>query len=127
MNAYIALLRKEASSDYSAGFPAFPGWISAGLMLEEARRMAAEALTFHMEGTAEDGTPTPTPSSLDDAMLDPDNREAVAFLVDAVPRPVAPVRFDVVLPGDLVAEIDRRSDDRSRFLAKAARAKLRMK
>ena len=127
MNAHIALLRKEAGSDYGVDFPDFPGCITAGLTLEEARWMAAEALTFHMQGMAEDGTPTPTPSSLDDVMSDPDNREAMAFLVDALPRPVEPVRFDVVLPSDLLAEIDRWSDNRSRFLAEAARAKLRMR
>ncbi len=87
--------------------------------------MAAEALTFHIEGMAEDGALIPVASSLDDVMSDPDNREAVAFLVDAPPSPVGPVQINVVLPSDLLEEIDRQSDDRSRFLAEAARAKLR--
>ncbi len=125
MNAYIALLRKEAASDFSVDFPDFPGCITAGLTLEEARRMAVEALNFHIVGLAEDGAPIPVASSLDDVMSDPDNREAVAFLVDTAPSLAEQVQINVVLPVDLLEEIDRQSDDRSRFLAEAARAKLR--
>ncbi len=127
MSAYVALLRKVVASSYSVDFPDFPGCVTAGLTLEEARQMAVEALTFHMEGMTEDGTSFPAPSSLDQVMSDPDNREAVAFLVDTVGRPTDPVRINVRLPGDLLAGIDRQSDDRSRFLTEAARAKLRMR
>lgn len=125
MSAYIALLRKEVASNYSVDFPDFPGCVTAGLTLEDARQMAVEALTFHMEGMAGDGTPFPAPSSLDQVMSVPGNREAVAFLVDAISRPTDPVRINVLLPGDLLAEIDRQSDDRSRFLTGAARVMLR--
>jgi predicted RNase H-like HicB family nuclease len=50
MASYIALLRKERKSDYSVDFPDFPGCITAGKTLEEARTMAAEALVLHIEG-----------------------------------------------------------------------------
>jgi len=124
MTAYIALLRKDEASDYGVDFPDFPGCVTAGRTLDEARRMAAEALALHVEGMAEDREPIPEPSALDAVMADPENREAVAFLVDVPTRPAKAVRINVMLPEDLVSAIDRATTNRSRFLADAARAKL---
>jgi predicted RNase H-like HicB family nuclease len=124
MTNYIALLRKEGSSDFGVDFPDFPGCVTAGRTLEEARRMAAEALCLHVAGLVRDGDPVPVPSTLDDIMADPENRDAVAFLVEVVERPVKNVRINVMLPEDLVSAIDRTTTNRSRFLAEAARSKL---
>lgn len=55
MRQYIALIHKDADSDYGVSFPDLPGVISAGGTLDEARAMAIEALAFHLEGLAEDG------------------------------------------------------------------------
>ena len=55
MQHYIALIHKDAGSDYGVSFPDLPGVISAGRDLDEARSMAAEALALHLEGLAEDG------------------------------------------------------------------------
>jgi predicted RNase H-like HicB family nuclease len=41
MTSDIARLRKDAGSDYGVEFPHFPGCVTAGASLEEARRMAA--------------------------------------------------------------------------------------
>ena len=82
MTAYIALLRKDTDSDYGVDFPDFPGCITAGATLEEARRMATEALSLHADGMIEDGLALPEPSALDAVMADRDNLDAVAFLVD---------------------------------------------
>jgi predicted RNase H-like HicB family nuclease len=125
MTAYIALLRKDPTSDYGVDFPDFPGCATAGRTLEEARRMAAEALAFHVEGMISDGEPIPDPSPRDVIMSDPQNRDdAVAFLVDIAARPAKSVRINVMLPEDLVRAIDRVTNNRSRFLAEAARSKL---
>ncbi len=124
MTSYIALLRKDAASDYGVEFPDFPGCVTAGRSLDEARMMAAEALHLHVEGMQEDGEPLPEPSSLDDIMADPANGTAVAFLVEAASRPAKSLRINVMLPADLVRDIDRKTTNRSRFLAEAARAKL---
>src|SRR5213082_2505660 len=43
---YIAYLHKDRKSDFGVSFPDFPGCITAGRTLEEARRRAAEALSF---------------------------------------------------------------------------------
>jgi predicted RNase H-like HicB family nuclease len=82
MTAYVALLRKQPQSDYGVDFPDFPGCITAGETLEDARRMAVKALQLHIEGLIEDGHPIPVPSTLDDIMTDPHHRDAVAVLVD---------------------------------------------
>ena len=123
MTAYVALLRKQPDSDYGVDFPDFPGCVTAGKTLEDARRMAAEAIQFHIDGMIEDGEAIPAPSRLDDIMAYPDHRDGVAVLIDvSVKRPA--VRVNVSLPPDLLEAIDRVSDNRSRFLADAAREKL---
>ena len=139
MTAYIALLRKDPGSDYGVDFPDFPGCVTAGTTLEEARRMAAEALEFHIQGMSEDGEAIPEPSLLDAVMADPHNRDAVAFVVptgrakfrfahtpgpvDVPGLPAKAVRVNVTPPE--VEAIGRATTNRSRFLAEAAKAKLR--
>lgn len=124
MTAFIALLRKDQSGDYGVDFPDFPGCVTAGKTLEEARNAAVEALTFHIEGMRDDGDEIPRPSSLDNIMNNPDNQEAVVFIVD-IPLSVEKVRrINVTLPEDIVYKIDRITKNRSRFLAQAAREKL---
>ena len=125
MTAYIALLRKDPGSDFGVDFPDFPGCVTAGETLEDARLMAAEALDLHVTGMLENHEPIPEPSALDAIMADPANRDAVAFLVDAGARPAKAIRINVMLPEDLVAAIDRVASNRSRFLADAALAELR--
>jgi predicted RNase H-like HicB family nuclease len=124
MTSYIALLRKDPTSDYGVDFPDFPGCVTAGETLEDARRMAAEALALHVAGMIEDGEAIPAPSTLDAIMADPENAEAVILLVEAPIRPTRSLRINVMLPEDLVQAIDRVTSNRSRFLAEAARSKL---
>ena len=86
---YVAVIDKEGASDYGVSFPDFPGCVSAGRTLDEARRMAEEALTLHVQGMAEDGDALPEPSSLDAALTE--RRESVcAYLLVPVPEPDAP-------------------------------------
>jgi predicted RNase H-like HicB family nuclease len=122
MTAYIALLRKSARSDRGADFP---GCVTAGRTLEEARRMAAEALAFHVDGMREDGDPGPSPLPMNTIMADPHNRAAIGFLVDLPAKARRAVRINVSLPEDVLRPIDRVAANRSRFLAEAARERLR--
>ena len=124
MAIYIALLRKDPGSDFGVDFPDFPGCITAGSTLDEASRMAIEALRGHIALMVEDGEAIPEPSDLDTIMADADNREAIPFLVEAPVERSKPVRVNVMLPQDLVRQIDRVSKNRSRFLANAARKAL---
>ena len=125
MTTYIALLRKQPRSDFGVDFPDFPGCISAGRTLEEARRLATEALALHVDGMLEDGEAIPRPSSVDTIMADPHNRDAIAFLVDLPERSQRAVRINVSLPEDVVRSIDKVAANRSRFLADAARDRLK--
>ncbi|MBX9773608.1 MAG: type II toxin-antitoxin system HicB family antitoxin [Xanthobacteraceae bacterium] len=81
MRQYIGLIHKEAASDYGVSFPDFPGVVTAGKDLDDARAMAEEALAFHVEGLVADGEAVPEPSSLEAVMADPQNQEGVAILV----------------------------------------------
>ncbi|MGY8684404.1 type II toxin-antitoxin system HicB family antitoxin [Bradyrhizobium sp. UFLA05-153] len=47
MRHYVALIHKDADSDYSGSFPDLPGVIIAGTDLDDARAMTAEALVLH--------------------------------------------------------------------------------
>lgn len=58
---HIAYLHKDRKSDFGVSFPDFPGCITAGRTFEEARRRAAEALSFHIAGMIEDGEKNVTP------------------------------------------------------------------
>ncbi len=124
MTAYIALLRKDLDSDYGVDFPDFPGCVTAGKTLDEARFVAVEALGLHVQGMLEDREAIPEPSSLDAIMEDRENHDAVAFLVEIASRPAKIVRVNVMLPKDLIDAIDRTTRNRSRFLTEAARSKL---
>ena len=125
MRYYIALIHKDADSDYGVSFPDLPGLITAGSTLDEARAMAEEALALHLEGLAEDGEAVPEPSSLEAIMADPGNRDGVAVLVAAPQQAVKSVRVNVTVPEDVLAEIDRYAEGhgftRSGFLVRAAK------
>jgi predicted RNase H-like HicB family nuclease len=125
MRHYIALIHKDAASDYGVSFPDIPGVITAGSTLDEARAMAAEALAFHLEGLAQDGEAVPEPSSLEEIMAIAENKDGVAVLIEAPAAEVKSVRVNVTLPADVLSEIDRYAEKegftRSGFLAQAAK------
>jgi len=122
MRQYIALIHKDAGSEYGVSFPDLPGCVTAGATLDEARAMATEALAFHLEGLMQDGEPRPEPSTLEAVMADPHNREGVAILVAA---PTKAVRINITVPEDLLNEIDAYAEahgfTRSGFLAQSAK------
>ena len=81
MAQYIATVHKDQASEYGVQFYDFPGCITAGKTIEEARNMASEALIGHLTLMIEDGDAIPTPSSLEIVLTDPDHQDATAFLV----------------------------------------------
>jgi predicted RNase H-like HicB family nuclease len=102
---YIAYLHKERNSDYGVSFPDFPGCITAGRTLDEAARMAAEALAFHIQGMIEDGAEIPEPSRIDDIATDIARHGAIAFLVN-VEATDPTVRINITARESQVAKID---------------------
>ncbi len=125
MANYIAIVHKETKSDFGVSFPDFPGCVTAGKNIDEAKDMAQEALTLHIRGMLEDGEQLPGPSRLEEIMSDPDYVDAIAFLVvsvpDAKPRTV---RVNVTVPEMTLKQIDaaakKRGMSRSSFLVHAA-------
>jgi len=128
MRPYIALIHKDADSDFGVSFPDLPGCVTAGATLDEARKLAAEALAFHLEGMAADGDTPPAPSSLDDVMADRENRDGVVVLVDPPAPSDKTVRVNITLPSDVLTEIDRYAEannmTRSAFLQRAAKREM---
>jgi predicted RNase H-like HicB family nuclease len=125
MRYYIALLHKDLKSDYGVSFPDLPGCITAGRTLDEARAMAVEALGLHLQCMTEDGDAIPAPSSLESVMADAANRDGVVTLIPAPAMDGPGVRVNVILPENLLTEIDRHVEShgltRSGFQADAAK------
>lgn len=125
---YIAVIHKTPDSDFGVSFPDFPGCVTAGSTLEEARKMAAEALAFHVRGLREDGEELPRPQTLDAVMADPDFADGVAFLVPLPHGRPRNVRVNIMLPEEDLRAIDARAREegvsRSSFLLRAARSSM---
>lgn len=126
MANYIAVVHKDPNSDFGVSFPDFPGCITAGGTIDEAKDMAHDALTLHIKGMLEDGEKIPAPSKLEDIMADPDYSDTAAILVvtvsDQKPRSV---RVNITVPEDMLHQIDaiaqKRGMSRSSFLVHAAK------
>ncbi len=125
MRNYIGLIHKETDSDFGVSFPDLPGLATAGTSLDDARAMAEEALALHIEGLVADGEAIPEPSSLEEIMTDPDNRDSVAILVAVKTAARKAVRVNVTLPEDVLEQIDSfaaaHGFTRSGFIAQAAK------
>lgn len=129
MSNYIAVVHKDPDSDYGVSLPDFPGCITAGSTIDEAKDMAHEALSLHIKGMIEDGEKIPEPSGLEDVMADPENADAIAFLVVTTPdlKPKS-VRVNITVPENTLHQIDamakKRGMSRSSFLVHAAQTSM---
>jgi len=87
--------------------------------------MGEEALALHVEGMSEDGDTIPEPSSLEQIMADPENRDGVAILIPLRDQEARAMRVNITLPEDTLAEIDRYAEahgfTRSGFLVRVAK------
>ncbi|BDA86653.1 HicB family protein [Aureimonas sp. SA4125] len=126
MTSYIAIIHKDSDSDFGVSFPDFPGCISGGRDLDEARAMAGEALALHLVGMDADGDTIPEPSSLDAVMANAANRDGVAILVTVPERVRKSVRVNVTFPEDTLRAIDMAAEERgltrSGFLLESAKS-----
>ena len=125
MTNHIAVVHKDPNSDFGVSFPDFPGCITAGNTIDEAKDMASDALTLHIKGMLEDGDKIPTPSTLEAIIADPDYSDAVAILVVSVSDPkTRSVRVNITVPEGVLHQIDaiarKRGMSRSSFLVHAA-------
>jgi len=124
MRNYIAILHKDKDSDFGVSFPDFPGCITAGSSLEEAKDMAREVLPFHIEGMQADGASIPEPMTLDDALCHEFSEGAQAFFLVELPFDDPIVRANITVPKGILERIDRYAKahhlSRSAFLTQAA-------
>ena len=120
---YPALVDKDAESDFGVSFPDFPGCVSAGETLEESLLGAQEALSCHIALMIADGEALPKPTPLEEVAAEKEPSTVAITLVPIV-LPGRARRVNVTLDEALLEEIDQISDNRSGFLAEAARAEL---
>ena len=63
MSKYLVILEKSLNG-YSAYSPDLPGCVATGRSRRETERQMESAITFHIEGLAQDGLPVPEPTSV---------------------------------------------------------------
>lgn len=120
---YPAILEKEPRSSYGLIFPDFPGLVSAGHTPEQALVNAHEALAGHVAVLIQEGESLPEATPVESMPQDLEI-EMFAVTLVAVTIPGRAKRVNVTLDEALLEEIDKVTDNRSRFLADAARAEL---
>jgi predicted RNase H-like HicB family nuclease len=129
---YIALIHKDADSDYGVMIPDVPGCYSAGATLDEAIENAVEALSGHVRMLETDGETVASPRSIDQILADPtlaeERKGAIISAVPLVRDRGSSARINVSLDLGLLEAIDhaarRRRQTRSAYLASAARREL---
>jgi predicted RNase H-like HicB family nuclease len=126
-----ALIHDEAGV-FGISFPDFPGCVSGGESAEEALARGREALAFHIAGMAEDGDAIPPIRSFTELRKDKAfNKVAKGAILALVPAdlPGRAARINISIEEGLLDRIDQaakaRGESRSRFLATAAKERLR--
>lgn len=120
---YYPAIIEKGRRGYGVFFPDLPGCTSAGDTVTEAALNAEEALAGHLLVSEEYGDELGEPSELDRIEVDPDVEEVARILVRGERRGKS-VRINITLDEGLIAAIDKVAENRSGFLAEAARAAL---
>lgn len=96
--------------------------------MDEAIRLAAEALSLHVAGMREDGDAIPPPRSMEEIKAAGsdwiDLAGATVVAVPLLPPQGRSVRVNITIDERLLMEIDAVTGNRSAFLAEAARRAL---
>jgi len=126
MPSYIAIIHKDPDSEYGVSFPDFPGCISAGSTLDEARAMGQEALEAYTDYLQKEGQALPRPMGLEEASKAAHPEGIVATMVFSLDGgPIKMERVNISVPTRDLARIDRYAKahglTRSAFLIQAAR------
>lgn len=132
MTNYIALIHKDSDSDYGVSFPDFPGCVTAGKSIDEAKDMAQEALSGHVKVMQEFGERIPEPSSLDKIVSSPENVDIIAFFILSIQdKKTKKIRVNITVPEEDLHKIDsfakQQGLTRSAFLLKAAQDSIQTK
>ncbi|MEJ0072466.1 MAG: type II toxin-antitoxin system HicB family antitoxin [Pseudomonadota bacterium] len=84
--------KHEDENDFAVTFPDLPGCVAVGPNAEDALRLAEEALTFHLEGLAEEGIAAPMPRALGGLLNGNADRPDNAVLLLLTGRPAQGAR-----------------------------------
>jgi len=60
MKRTFTVVYDRTDEGYTVTVPALPGLVTEGRTLDEARRMAEDAIRCHLEGLVKDGEPLPS-------------------------------------------------------------------
>jgi predicted RNase H-like HicB family nuclease len=83
---YVAIVEHEPGKAIGIWFPDVPGCFSAGDTLDEALRLAPEALHAHAEALIDRGFEMPCPRTPDQLLLDPEAaKEMAEYMVALIP------------------------------------------
>jgi predicted RNase H-like HicB family nuclease len=119
INTYIALIHKDADSDYGASFPDLPGCVSAATNLDQILSEAKEALALHIEGMLEEGEEIPVPTPAEAI----DRGDALLLAAIDVPDTLKVERINVTVPALALTRFDtfaaRRGMTRSALFVEA--------
>lgn len=117
-------LAERVDDGYSIFFPDFPGFGSAGVSLEEARRNAKEGLVAHIELLVEDREAIPKPSSLDQVVKMTDAQGCIPLIIAIIAPSGKSQRINITMDKALLNAIDLAATSqhktRSALLAEAA-------
>ncbi len=103
---YIAIIHKDKDSEYGVSFPDFPGCVTCGKTIDEAKDMAFEALNFHIQGLIEDGEDIPCPTTLEKITTTDDYKNSVAILLVDIKGSDKIVRVNITVAQSDLAMID---------------------
>lgn len=125
MANYCAIIHKDSESDFGVSFPDFPGCVTAGKTIDEAKDMAQEALSGHVKIMQEFEEKIPEPSSLETIVSSSENADAIAFFIVTIQsKKTKKIRVNITVPEDDLLQIDTVAKQygmtRSAFLLKAA-------
>jgi predicted RNase H-like HicB family nuclease len=90
LRQFIALIFREADGSFVMKFPDLLGCVAWAETYSACPKVAARALTVHLEEMEQDGYAIPRPSSLERVTTDPRNLGGVPIFVwAAIPAPQA--------------------------------------
>ena len=129
---YVAFIHTDEAPGFGVSFPDFPGCVTQGDTIEDALRLAREALAFHVEGMLQDGEAIPEPRATQQIESDPSLNDwragATLAYVPLISDMGSPKRVNISIDPGLLEAIDdaakSRGMNRSAFLASAARKEI---
>jgi predicted RNase H-like HicB family nuclease len=129
MANYIALIHKDSDSDFGVSFPDFPGCVTAGKTIDEAKDMAQEALSGHIQVMSDFGEEIPESSNLEKIVASSEDSAVIAFFIVPIKdKKSKKVRVNITVPEEELNQIDsfakQHGMTRSAFLLKAAQASI---